>query len=102
VKSAENFEHTATKLVVHKLTRNPLGVGLAHVNLLIKCIYHLKKRLASLLRATCCIQGFTETLSNGDGEIIKLPTAYLIIWSLILKYCNITASKLTSETTKSD
>ena len=64
---------------VYKLTRNPLGDGSAHVNLFIIGIHHFKKRPAGLLRATCCTQGFTKTLLNGDAEIIEFPTEYLLI-----------------------
>jgi hypothetical protein len=38
---------------------------------------HLVETLDRILGATCCIQGFTQTLSNRDVEIIKFPSGYL-------------------------
>lgn len=61
----------------NKPTRNPCGDGFTSIELLIKGIHHVEKRFACVLRATCCIQGFTKTLSNRDTEIIKLPIGYL-------------------------
>ena len=62
---------------MNKLTRNPLGDGSTHIELFVERIHHIEKRLASLGRAARCKQGFTETLSNRDAEIIKRPTGYL-------------------------
>ena len=63
--------------MVHKLTRNPLRDGSAHIDLFVKGIYQLEKRFACILRATRCMQSFTQTLSNRDVEIIKVPSRYL-------------------------
>ena len=65
------------KLVEHKLTRNPLEERFAHISLFIKGIYHFEKRFARIFRATRCIQGVTQTLSNRDIEIIEFPSGYL-------------------------
>ena len=72
-----NFKHGATKLVEHKLTRNPLDEGSAYITLFIKCIYDFEKRIACIFRATRCIQGVAQTLLNRDVEIIKFPSGYL-------------------------
>ena len=71
------FEHTTIELVEHKLTRNPLGEGHAHISLFVNGIYQLEKGFARILRATRRIQSFTQTLSNRNVEIIKFPSRYL-------------------------
>ena len=50
-----SFERRAIKLVDHKLTRNPLDEGCAHITLFIKCIYNFEKIFACIIRATRCI-----------------------------------------------
>ena len=50
-----SFERRATKLDEHKLTRNPLDKGSAHITLFVKCIYDFEKRFACIIRATRCI-----------------------------------------------
>ena len=72
-----SFECTANKLVEHKLTRNPLEEGSAHISLFIKAVYQFEKRFACILRATRCIQGITQTLAKRDVEIIEFPSGYL-------------------------
>ena len=73
----KSFERAATKLVEHKLTRNPLDEGPAHITLFIKGIHHFEKRFTRIFRATRCIQGVTQMLWNRDVEIIKFPSGYL-------------------------
>jgi hypothetical protein len=73
----KDFECMATKLVVHKLTRNPLGYGSAHIDTFIEGVYHFEKRLARLPRATRRIKCFTKALTNRDVKTIKFPSRYL-------------------------
>ena len=67
----------ANQYMENKLTRNPLVDWFTHIDHFVKGIYRFKKRFACILRATRCIQCFTQTLSNRDVEIIKFPSGYL-------------------------
>ena len=90
------FKCTATRLVEHELTRNPLGDGFAYVDLA-KDIYHLEERFGCILRATRRIQSFTKMLLDRDVEIIEFPSGDL--WETIRNFDTFTVSddKLTNE-----